>query len=290
MAQITLHLGGVEPELIASIFNHYDNSKKTMGQLAVASRVCKRFHQPAVTAMHRVHRGRAASFQENIAGLIIALDHENIVQGMREFTTVGSVQEAIVHSLLYSGSRLHDYKGFRSVLLDIVELYCDNINIQVDGCGILSRTHPGSGNLIDRELAMLCKTLAAFPDHTQLVTSVLVCLRHITFDFQGEGCDFVGEKLHVSPDQRRRTVSNILQCIETIDALKTPAGGTMAQKTVVKSLLKLLQNVLVFLTYHLSLSGASCVDARVDSRILNVLVNNQPSVRGDRPNRSGFIQ
>jgi len=122
------------------------------------------------------------------------------------------------------------------------------------------------------------------------VGGVLVCLRHITFDFQGEGCNFVGEKLHVSPDQRRRTVSNILQCIETIDALKTPAGGTMAQKTVVKSLLELLQNVLVFLTYHLSLSGASCVDARVDSRILNVLVNNQPSVRGDRPNRSGFIQ
>jgi len=243
MAQNTLHLGDVEPELIASIFNHYDNSKKTMGQLAVASRVCKSFHQPAVTAMHRVHRGRAASFQENIAGLIIALDHENIVQGMREFTTVGSVQEAIVHSLLYSGSRLHDYKGFRSVLLDIVELYCDNINIQVDGCGILSRTKPGSGNLIDRELAMLCKTLAAFPDHTQLVTSVLVCLRHITSDFQDGWCDFDWEELYVSPDQRRRIVSNILQCIETIDALKTPAGGTMAQKTLVKTLVELLQNV-----------------------------------------------
>jgi len=58
---------------------------------------------------------------------------------------------------------------------------------------------------------------------------------------------------------------------------------------MVETLLQLLQNVLIFLTYHLSLSRESCIGARVDSRILNVLENNQRSVE-DGPNPNGYLQ
>jgi len=113
--------------------------------------------------------------------LIVALDHENIVQGMREFTTVGSVQEAIVHSLLYSRPRLYDYKGFRSVLLDIVALYCNNINIQVDGRGILSRTHAGSGT--DREEQKLGKRGTSQRIEKGVTSHLYICTHTYTYTY-----------------------------------------------------------------------------------------------------------